>query len=236
MPNPHPSGSFWHYYAEVFGAPDIKYCEETIAHFFSEPSNTWSNLPMIFLGFLIYIRRKKGHNLIDHYGIAFATMGFFSFTYHLSNNYASQFLDFLGMYCTVGMIMFLNFKRLGLFTESKVKSLYLLSFIPFSIMVFVFRTYSIPVQISIILLVLVILSSELLIYLKKIQLKLSYKYLFIGSFFLALAATSQFIDVNRLYCDPKNHILQPHAFWHLFNAAAFYYFYFYFKEADDLCS
>ena len=33
-----------------FGAPDIKYCEETLCQIISEPSNTWSNLALVFAG------------------------------------------------------------------------------------------------------------------------------------------------------------------------------------------
>ena len=236
MPNPHPQGSFWYAFAERFGSPDIKYCEETIASFVSEPSNTWSNLFMIVAGLLIHYQVKKQNKLIDYFGVAFTITGTLSFIYHLSNIFPLQFTDFLGMYCSVGMILFINLKRLKLLSEEQIKKYYLLSFIPFTIVVSLLRHYSLPVQASITALVVTILICELVIFVKKLQPSLKYKPLMKGLFFIFLASLAQMIDINRLYCDSQNHILQPHAFWHIFNAFAFYNFYFYFRAADDLCN
>ena len=116
----------------------------------------------------------------------------------------------------------------------QIKKFYLLSFIPFTITVSLLRYYSIPVQTSITTIVLAILTCELIIFFKKLQPGLTYKYLLRGLFFIFLASIAQLIDINRLYCDSQNHILQPHAFWHIFNAFAFYNFYFYFAEAEEL--
>ena len=84
--NPHPPQCFWHKAAQNFGAPDIKYCENTICSFFSEPANTWSNLGFIIVGLLIifYRQNKQPYELIL-YGPSVLILGIVSFIYHMSN-------------------------------------------------------------------------------------------------------------------------------------------------------
>jgi len=233
MVNPHPVGSYWYKMAELFGAPDIKYCEKTLASFISEPANTWSNLLLIFVGLYFHFTKKKKGSLFDHYGLSVALMGLFSFTYHLSNNYLTQLIDFLGMYAAIGIILFVNLKKLGFINDLKAKRYYYLSLIIYGLFVHLFRVLNLPVQQSLGVIILFILISEVTISLKSKKELSYYSSLFKGLGCLVIAVIFQLIDIHRVYCDSDNHFLQPHALWHLFNGLAFYFYYDYFSKRDS---
>lgn len=219
LPNPHPAGCFWHDYAERFGVPDIKYCEETICHFISEPANTWSNLAFVFIGLYLhfYQRKKEGEftRFEELYGINMIFVGVTSLLYHLSNNFLTQFIDFLGMYAFFGLLFLGNLEWLGKLKKKNLLPLYLVSFIPFSGMFFAFRFGGIPVQLSIALVIVGGLVTKFMIVR---QARLNMKILSLALLTFGVALTCQILDINRVACNPQNHFLQFHGFWHIFNA------------------
>ncbi len=224
LPNPHPAGCFWHEYAERWGVPDIKYCEETICHFISEPANTWSNLGFVLVGLFLHfwLKKQQGEKsrFLELYGINMIFVGVTSLFYHLSNNFLTQFIDFLGMYAFFGLLMLGNLEWLGKIKKEKVLPIYLVSFIPFSFIFFAFRKLGIPVQLSIALIIIVGLVSKLMIIKKAIFDK---KNFVLTLFVFVLAISCQVMDIKRVACDPTNHIIQFHGLWHIFNAIAMYF-------------
>jgi len=216
--NPHPQGCFWHDMAEKYGAPDIKYCEETICSFISEPANSWSNFAIMLVGLLIYLKyRNRRSELLamKYYGPNMVVVGFFSFVYHLSNNFLTQYFDFLGMYSFFGLMLFVHLEFLGKLKPEKILSYFLLSFIPFSIVFFILRAMGLPVQLSI---GVVNIACFVTLIMAVMRAKVNYRYLLVSLFLFALAITSQLLDINRVACDPQNHWFQFHAMWHFFNA------------------
>ena len=81
------------------GAPNIKWCEETLCQWVSEPANTWSNLGYLFvaLGLFSWAHRSRHHRIHQSFSAVVFSMGLISFVYHLSNFYGTQVLDFIGM-------------------------------------------------------------------------------------------------------------------------------------------
>lgn len=219
LPNPHPPGCFWYDMAEKYGAPDIKYCEETICSFISEPANTWSNLAFVFVGlFIAFHFKNKIKDMspaLRVYGFNAVSVGLTSFLYHLSNNFLTQFFDFLGMYAFGGLLMFYHLEQLKVLSSHGLIRNYLLSFIPFSIVFFGLRTLGLPVQFSVILVALVVLITKIILVRKY---RPSFKLFFYTLIPFSIAVTSQILDINRIGCDPHNHIFQFHALWHIFNA------------------
>ncbi|MAF77243.1 MAG: hypothetical protein CME63_15580 [Halobacteriovoraceae bacterium] len=222
--NPHPPGCFWHEMAETYGAPDIKYCEETLCAFISEPANTWSNMAFVIVGLLIILNFKRLTQNQDSnslspalkvYGLNMISVGLTSFFYHLSNNFLTQFFDFLGMYAFGGLLMFYHLEQLGKLKSQSLIRNYLLSFIPFTLIFFALRALQLPVQFSVITVALIVLATK--IKLVKIY-RPKFKLFFYTLIPFALAVTSQILDINRVACNPQNHIFQFHALWHIFNA------------------
>jgi len=236
MPNPHPQGCFWHDLAEKYGAPDIKYCEETICSFISEPANSWSNVAFMLVGLIVYLRSTKQQSILrstDVYGLNLIGVGIFSFIYHLSNNFLTQYFDFLGMYSFFGLMLFAHLEFLEKIDKEKVFKNFLLSFIPFSIVFFLLRVMNLPVQISIGMVMLCCFISLIMIVKKS---RADYRYFFGALFFFALAITAQILDIKRVACNPHNHWFQFHALWHVFNAFGMGSLFFYYtslkKEAS----
>ena len=217
--NPHPQGCFWHEMANQYGAPDIKYCEETICSFISEPANTWSNFAFIIVGLIIAFQYKDKVSQMSPalkvYGWNTFSVGLFSFIYHLSNNFFTQFLDFLGMYAFGALLMFYHLEQLKVLESRGLIRNYLLSFIPFSIVFFVLRALHLPVQFSVIAVALVVLVTKIKLVRKY---KPKFKLFFYTLIFYTLAVTFQILDINRIGCNPQNHFFQFHMLWHIFNA------------------
>lgn len=217
--NPHPQGCFWYDMAQKYGAPDIKYCEQTICSFISEPANTWSNLAFVFVGiFIAFHFKEKVKNMspaLKAYGWNTVAVGVSSFVYHLSNNFVTQYFDFLGMYAFAGLLMFYHLEQLKLLSGETLLRNYLLSFIPFSLVFFVFRANGIPVQFSVIAVVIVVLVTKIILVRKY---RPSFKLFFYALIPFLMAATFQIMDIKRVACNPQNHFLQFHALWHVFNA------------------
>lgn len=218
IPNPHPKGCFWYDMAEKYGAPDIKYCEETICSIISEPANSWSNFAIMIVGLIIFWKFGKRASLLkttEFYGLNMVVVGFFSFIYHLSNNFLTQYFDFLGMYSFFGLMLIAHLEFLGKIKPEKILSVFLLSFVPFSIVFFILRGVGLPVQISI---GVVIIACLITLFMSLSKGRANYRYLIASLGLFCLAVTSQLLDINRFACNPKNHWFQFHAMWHLFNA------------------
>ncbi|NQZ00675.1 MAG: ceramidase domain-containing protein [Bdellovibrionales bacterium] len=233
MPNnPHQPGCPWHLHAEVFGAPDIKYCEETLCQLISEPALTWTNLPIMVAGLWAVLYSKRSQNpWLKSLGLSVIAMGLLSFIYHLSNNFLTQVIDYLGMYFFVALVVLLGFLKIEKISTKTVVSAYLLGLIAFTVATVGFHFLGIPKQ-------LIVLAGGLPIYLEYASYKKGsglVRWLVFSLVFFVLALTSQILDVNRVFCDPQNHYFQMHMFWHLFNAVAigFYLFYCSKLSADD---
>lgn len=230
LPNPHPQGCFWYDYAEKFGVPDIKYCEETLCQFISEPANTWSNLSFILVGLAIlvwYKPKPETSRFVELYGLNTVFVGVTSLLYHLSNNFLTQFIDFLGMYAFFGLLLLGNLELLGKIAKEKLLKIYLWSFLPYSAVFFSFRFSGIPVQLSMLLIILAGLFTKILVVKRY---KIDIKLLALALSVFVVAFSCQLADINRLWCDPKNHWLQFHGLWHIFNGLGMGVLFFYFER------
>merc|ERR1712166_227514 len=48
----------------------------------------------------------------------------------------------------------------------------------------------------------------------------NYNWFAVGVGFLVVGLTCSMLDLNRIWCNPQNHVVQGHAVWHLFTALA----------------
>ena len=119
-PNPHTEMCPWYDAAEMFGAPNVKWCETTLCSWISEPANTWSNLLyMVFAVIIIAQNGKDSRYELRWMGPAMFLMGLFSLVYHASNNYLTQLFDFIGMYLLVFWMLVINLRRAALIERSR---------------------------------------------------------------------------------------------------------------------
>lgn len=213
--NPHAPGCPWYDITVKQGAPNIKWCEETLCHWVSEPANTWSNIGYLVAGiYILYLAIKNRHNFnLKIFGPIIFFMGAMSFFYHQSNFYGSQILDFIGMFLFVAWAIGMNLIRLG-----KMKNEFLIPFIlgysllSTAVLHWMYLT-NIKFQMLVLISGIIILITELLSQRKH---KTHMKWFWSTIFILIIAFGFSLSDGQRLWCTPENHgwFSQGHALWH----------------------
>lgn len=233
-PNPHAPGCYWYEAAEKFGAPNVKYCEETLCQVMSEPANTWSNLSFLFFSLLLVLfhYKKWQTSALKFTPWALLLTGIGSFYYHASNFYISQHLDFTGMYIFLCWILTLSLKRVssGLLGS---QSFYLLQLVIYTLVTHYMYAHEMKFQLLIVLVGVSIAASEF--YYQKSSLvkpKVSFRYFWLALICVLSGETLSLLDMKRVLCEPKNHFFQGHATWHILSAACCYFLTLYYAQYE----
>lgn len=229
MENPHPVGCFWYAAAERWGAPNVKWCEETLCSIISEPSNTWSNLAYFASAIFLYrsslnkTMNSSVQGRLKYYAFTVFLCGAGSFVYHASNNRATQFLDFAGMFAVAWPLQTSNLSRTGAISRRQEIPFALAGSLLWSCLVPILNYIGFPIQSLVIVLVLGIAITEFqLNRVKRPILPRSRSYFYRSVACLGIAAIFSFLDASRIWCNPEWHIVQGHAIWHIFSALALF--------------
>jgi hypothetical protein len=214
--NPHPPGCPWHSVAENYGIPVVKYCEETLCGWISEPANTWSNIGYV-IAFLVLYKWSRGRDYrLRWFPWAMLIMGLGSFFYHMSNTYITQIVDYIGMYVMVYWMIVCNLTRAGV-SFKKSLGVYILLMILSQVVMHVMFINRMNYQVIIVGSGALVLISEIWAN-KKWPGKVSFKWLGLGLVFVGIAQGFSLLDARRIWCDPTNHWIQGHALWHWISA------------------
>ncbi len=215
--NPHAHSCPWHPYSELFGAPNINWCEETMCHWVSNPANTYSNLAYILVALLLaIITQRRANNESDVFVKLIFGLGLASAFYHMSNNFLGQILDFTFIFLFIFWGVSFNLKRLEIIKEYKDQwkvtgGLTLF----FMILVFIMYYTHLHFQLLIPVAALILVFSEF----KARKLKdISYKYLYAALVSIGIGQIFSILDRTGTVCDPTNHQFQGHALWHILSA------------------
>lgn len=229
--NPHGSSCPWYSITESQGAPNIKWCEETLCQWISEPANTWSNLGYLIAAVVItYLSFKNKQNFkLKLFGPIVFFMGAMSFFFHMSNFYSSQILDFVGMFLFIGWILGLNLIRLNKMSDSKL--------IPFNLLFGAFLTglvhlmylWELKFQGIVLLAGVLIIITEILAYKKR---PTELKWFIVSIILLIVAFGFSLADASRFWCSPEEHGLfsQGHALWHWIASVAMLTIYLHYSQ------
>jgi hypothetical protein len=214
-PNPHGSMCPWFNITEKTGAPNIKWCEETLCDWISEPANTWSNLGYMLVAIIILnigIKHKHNSNL-KQFGPIIFFMGAMSFFYHQSNFYGSQILDFVGMFFFVGWAIGQNLIRLGHLKYNQLKWFNLSLALIYLVAMHAMYISEIKFQAIVLISGFIILATELMAR-KVAPVKYGWFATTIGSLIVAFGFSLS--DGQRVWCNPASHgwFSQGHAVWH----------------------
>lgn len=211
--------------------PNVNWCEQELCGMIIEPANTWSNASYLILAIAIFIKcRKEG--LPQYFSFGVFVMGFLSFVYHLSLNFFSQFLDFLGMYIFLALICTINIRRLRqkfLGKESQFKSIYLGGIFLLCVLTMLFYFTNIPYQLLVLGMGAFILGSEYKL-MDKFEFH-KYKNVILSAVILVSAVSFSILDVTRTWCNPHNHIVQGHAIWHLLSALGLWFCFLFYRKS-----
>lgn len=213
-------GCPWYEAQQSYGAPNVNWCEPTTCSYINEPANTWSNLPYMIIGLVLLKKMKDQPLRAFPYAVFF--MGLFSFIYHASNNYLTQYLDFIGMFLMMGFMMAFELKRFKKFESYSFFGIYW--FIVFLNTAY-FTLCGIldwPVQYSMHMNFIPIVTLDLIAGYKEGQLK-KYAYFGLAILSIAIAQTFAVLDIKRIWCEPENIILHGHVMWHFIAAAGMWF-------------
>lgn len=213
--NPHGPSCPWYDITESQGAPNIKWCEETLCQWISEPANTWSNLGYLIVGLIVTYLAFKNRNSFEmkQFGPIVFFMGAMSFFYHQSNFYGSQILDFVGMFFFVGWVIGINLIRLGKLQKKNLIAFNLITGLILTVLVHVMYLYGIKFQSIVLFAAIAIIWTEVKIRRKQVY---EMSWFIAGLITIAIAFGFSIADGQRFWCTPENHgwLEQGHAIWH----------------------
>jgi hypothetical protein len=235
MNNPHGPSCPWYEAAEKFGAPNLKWCEETICAWISEPANTWSNIAYFIAAWLVY-RIFKHEKVFAGKWLAptMLFMGAMSFIYHMSNNYLTQIFDFIGMYAFLLIIFIKNLKRIKTsYSTNFLFGTYFSLIVFFTLLMHWMYINQIKFQLIVVIIGGMIAATEWLCFKSSARAK-SYKIYFGAILFILAAQSFSLMDVNRIMCFPQHPILQGHAIWHVLSATGLYFLSLFYKSENHV--
>jgi hypothetical protein len=219
LADPLPPGCPW----SGWTPPNVDWCEEELCSWVVNPADTWSNLAYLAFGLAMALRaRGRGSDALSLFAPASVIVGAFSFAYHASYTYFLQFFDFVGMFLFCFVILTANALRLGWIRREQRIVFLVGGVVLFSALVPPLGETSIPIQSLVGVLIAAILWQEWRASRSPAAAAADYRPFIAGLALLAVAAAFSLADLTRSFCDPGNHWLQGHAFWHLLTAASLY--------------
>jgi hypothetical protein len=211
----------WHGAQQLFGEPNVKWCEERLCQWANEPANTWSNLGYLAVGLWMLLRaRQSGSATERRFGGAILMMGLFSLAYHATNNFGTQLLDFVGMFLFVFLMLATNLWRGRWIPASRVIPVYAGLNAAGTAAVLAMYAAGLPFQALVALAAVAIIGTEAVIARRGPDRPATYRHFALGFVLIVVAAAFSASDVSRAWCDPTNHWIQGHAIWHWIGAAA----------------
>jgi hypothetical protein len=213
-----------------FQPATIKFCEEQLCSWITQPANTWSNIGFVIAGIVILrlarADKRAGMHLI---GISAIMTGIGSTMFHASSTFFFEFFDLMGMFMISGLLLTLNLQRLFGLSNKAVSAVYVALVTASLGLMLVWNQSGIA---TFALQITAAMTVELLLHLRRDRIAYKPFLLMAGTF--AASFTSWALDIAKIVCDPGNHILTGHAVWHLLNAVAIYYLYrFYHQFTGD---
>lgn len=207
---------------DSFEPATINFCEERLCSLIVEPSNTWSNLGFIFVGFLLlYISR---HNLRDYLvsiPITAILVGIGSFLFHMTGTWIGEFLDVSAMFLISGLFITFNLRRLYNLSNGQLVLIYTATCCTFIAVLWQIHIIGILLftfQVAI----AIILEMRLI---AKYRDSTDYRYLKLVAITFTAAFLIWRLDITGVVCEPTNHFITGHAVWHILNAAVLYFYY-----------
>jgi len=214
------SGCPWAELNHALGQPNLKWCEATQCAWVTEPANTWSNLAYVAAALVMFAwARGDPRRPVRLMPVAVAFLAACSFAYHASSTFAFQVFDFLGMFGFLFVPLVLNLIRRGALSPSRGPAAYAAFVLLGLALVFAGRALKLPYQTLIAAGAAAVIASEL-VAMPPAARPASYRDFAVAVALLLVAQTFSLLDLTRVWCDPRDHLLQGHAVWHVVSAAS----------------
>lgn len=223
----------WTPLREFGGLPNVKWCEETLCSIIAEPANTWSNLAyLVVAAWLWWFTRKDESRTLRFWAPVSFWVGTTSFVYHASVTFVTQVFDFWGMYFFFGLVLLLNLIRMGkLSADQLFKTLYL-SIGGLTVFTVLVAKLNLPVQGVVAVMLVLILVTEGLA--SQVARAGTYRFLGLSLVFIAMAFSFSASDATGARCDPKDHVFQGHAIWHVLGSISMAFAHLHYRQFKAL--
>ena len=224
----------WTPLRELGGLPNVKWCEETLCGVIAEPANTWSNLAYIIVAaWLWWFTRKDESRTLRFWAPVAFWVGLTSFVYHMTVSFLTQVFDFWGMYFFFGLVLLLNLIRMGkLGADQLFKTLYL-SIGGLTVFTVIIAKLHLPVQGIVAVMLVLILFTEFLAS-RSSKSPVGHRFLGLSLVAVAIAFAFSASDAMGARCDPKDHLFQGHAIWHVFGSISMAFAHLHYRQFKAL--
>lgn len=201
----------------AYGPPNLDWCEEPIGGWILEPANTWSNAAYLLAGLVVWAARG-GDASARLFAPALLLLAVLSGLYHASVSFLLQVGDFAGMSLVTGLALGLNLRRLGALAPARLAP-FLGTFVAGSLaLFFVLHAADVAVQALIAVQATGVAATEAALFRRQPDVDRRPWLLALG--LLGAGAAFSAGDLTRAFCDPRDHVVQGHAIWHVLSAAA----------------
>lgn len=213
---------------DSFAPGTVRFCEEHLCGWITQPANTWSNLFYIASGiYIIKTARHEEHQPLQSIGWIAILVGIGSFFFHASSTFIGEFCDLAAMFLFANFMLFFNLKRLWNLTVKKAAKGYVFA----NILSLGLLLWVRPIGI-VLFSVLVTMAVLVEIYIGLTTKVRHWSYKPLRNLGLAFGLSYLFwnLDYHGIWCDPHNHWLQGHALWHVINSVCFWFAYQFYRQ------
>ena len=205
-----------------FAPATVRFCENRLCSWVSEPANAWSNLGFVLVGIYLMVQAARlKRPPLSMIGITSALVGVGSFLFHMSGTLFGELVDVSTMLLISSLMLSLEIRRLvpGMTTLQTVL-LYTLVMGAFEALLLVFPHLGIPLFAT---QVLLFISIHVTTRIKHLPADYHFvRWLFWG---FSLAFGIWVLDWTGAACDANFHLFNGHAAWHLINAGCLYFYF-----------
>lgn len=209
-------GCPWYEAQQQYGPANVNWCEPTVCSIINEPINTWTNMGLILVGLFFFFKLKD--KLPKYFGLAVFVMGFLSFIYHASNNFLTQYIDFVGMFTVMSFLVAASWVRARKISHDQFLMWYWFYFSAHCVIFMVFHIVEIPVQYIMYLNLGPVILTEVVLDFKNKSFGKHWNF-YVGVALTIVAQIFAIMDIKRIYCVPDGWI-HGHAMWHSIGAVA----------------
>ena len=205
-----------------FDPPTMKFCEENLCAWVTQPANAWSNLGYLLVGLYVWQSRQGGDGAARLFGPLALAVGITSFAYHASFTFVFQVADLGAMFLLSSLLLVLNLRRAGVTGTRRLVLVYGALNVGSLALLLTLRS-----KVGLVLFggqILAALALEAHLRLRggagaEPHRQDRYLALSLGCFIASYVFWS--LDFFRIACDPSQHVFQGHAAWHVINSFCF---------------
>lgn len=208
---------------------NLRFCEEPLCGWVTEPANTWTNAGFVVVGVLLVAlaRRERGGAAGLLGPIAIAT-GLASTALHATSTLAGQLADQSAMFLESALFVTLDVRRSVGWRPPALVALYALLCLGSAAVLLAAPTLGIALFVAHVALFLAL---ELRLFLRPRAATRYGPFVSAGGVFAA-SYLLWWLDRLGILCDPENHVLTAHGVWHLLGALSFYFWYRHFVQFE----